>query len=72
MTAETFPARLKRLRTLAKLTQVELGQRAGVHVGTIKKWEAGEREPSYGQIPALAAALRVEPGKLFQSRKGLP
>lgn len=64
--AAQFPARLKQLRAAARMTQRELADRAGVHIDTVAKWEAGGREPLLTQLAALARALGVPPGDLFR------
>lgn len=40
------PKRLKALRRRLKLTQKELGEKIGVHVVTVTRWETGAFEPS--------------------------
>jgi transcriptional regulator with XRE-family HTH domain len=62
MTAEWFAGRLKELREQAGLTQRTLADKASVHVDAIARWEAGRREPLWGNVLALAAALGVEVG----------
>jgi transcriptional regulator with XRE-family HTH domain len=57
--AETFAARLKRLREAAGISQVELAGRAGLHTYSIAKFEQGQREPSLESAQALAKALGV-------------
>jgi transcriptional regulator with XRE-family HTH domain len=57
--AEGFGARLRELREKAGLTQEDLAERAGVKRGAVARWESGAREPSWGNIVALADALGV-------------
>lgn len=52
--------RLKKARKAAKLTQVQLGERAGVTQAAIQKIEAGKVEKT-GYLVALANALNVDP-----------
>jgi len=50
---------LKQLRKEKKLTQLKLSIIVGVHVNSVKRWEAGERYPGPGEMQALAQALGV-------------
>jgi transcriptional regulator with XRE-family HTH domain len=59
MTAETFAAKLKRLRETAGLTQNELAERAGMNPFGVAKLEQGARKPTWATVQALAAALGV-------------
>jgi transcriptional regulator with XRE-family HTH domain len=56
-----FGPRLRALRTAAGLTQVELASLAGIHHHSLTKLEAGERDPNWATVLALAAALKCEP-----------
>ena len=40
------PKRLKLLRKRLKLTQKQLGEKIGVHVVTVTRWETGTNVPS--------------------------
>ncbi len=58
--------RLKSLRLAQKLSQSELGRRAGSHPVTICEWEKGNTEGIKVQsIQKLAAALNVTPTELL-------
>lgn len=59
MNLERFPAMLRQLRIGAGLTQDDLAERVGVKRDAVARWEAGRREPSWGNILALASALGV-------------
>ncbi len=54
-----FPARLKASRELRKLTQAELGQRAGLPSTTISHFESGSRKPSFDNLKRLTRVLAV-------------
>ena len=54
-----FPARLKATRELRKLTQAELGQRAGLPSTTISHFESGSRKPSFDNLKRLTRVLAV-------------
>lgn len=55
--AETFAARLRRLRERAGLTQEALAACLGVTRQAVARWESGTREPSLATAELLAAAL---------------
>lgn len=52
-----FAERLKALRTKAGLSQRELSRRSGVAVSTIRQFEYGLRQPTYGTLVKLAQGL---------------
>lgn len=50
----------KRIRAIRKskgLTQIEVAEKAGIAVNSLRLYEAGKRVPNLGQIQAIAAAL---------------
>ncbi len=51
--------RLKRLRTVKKMSQAALAKRAGLTREYVNKLEAGKQDPSLTTINALAKALGV-------------
>lgn len=55
-------------RRIARMTQQELADAAGVHVGTLRKIERGARGAGDNVMESLAAALGVEPSVLLGSR----
>jgi transcriptional regulator with XRE-family HTH domain len=55
----SFQAKLKDLRTAAGLSQAGLSEQSGIPLGTIRLWEQGHREPSYGMLVKLAKGLGV-------------
>jgi transcriptional regulator with XRE-family HTH domain len=55
-----FAARLRDLRTGAKMTQHELAEKAGMHRQTIAQLETGVRKPTWESVQALAKALGVD------------
>lgn len=55
-------------RRIARMTQQELADAAGVHVGTLRKIERGARGASDDVVEALAAALGVDPSLLLGNR----
>lgn len=56
-----FGGLLRRYRTAAGLTQVELAERAGYYVNYVRKLERGDRRPSRQVTLALARALNLSP-----------
>ena len=68
-----FAERLKALRHQANLSQPVLAQRSGVGVSTIRQFEYGRREPTFGTLLKLADGLGVslaafEPTKQRQKK----
>ena len=55
-----FNDRLRELRDKAGLTQVQLAERAGIPIGSVRAHEQGQRIPSWGSVVALARALGVD------------
>lgn len=61
----TFASHLKALRLQAGLTQEELAEKSGLHVGTIMKLERSARLPGVRVIWPLADALAVDANTLL-------
>ena len=58
-TATSLSANLQALRELRKLTQAELGARAGIAAASISHFETGQRTPSLDSLVKLADALQM-------------
>ena len=58
--AESFGARLQRLRTAQGLTQGQLAARLGVSEPSISAWELDKARPKAGRVEVLANMLGVE------------
>jgi len=58
-TGEALAVNLKTLRELRKLTQAELGSRAGMGAASISHFGTGQRTPSLDSLVKLADALGV-------------
>jgi transcriptional regulator with XRE-family HTH domain len=56
--------RLRALRQRAFLTQVELGEKAGMSEATINRLESGKHDARISTARKLAAALGVSPAEL--------
>lgn len=59
-----FGPRLARIRTDAGFTQSSLARAVGLSQSAISQIEAGERNPTYDTIRALAEALKLTPAHL--------
>jgi transcriptional regulator with XRE-family HTH domain len=66
---ERFAANLRRLRTDAGLTQMELGLRCNMENSVISRYERGLRDPQLDAIAALAEGLGVPATALVE---GIP
>ena len=66
---ERFAANLKQLRVACDMTQEDLAHAAGLHVTALSKIERADRAPRFPTVVALAAALNVPAGRLFE---GIP
>ena len=70
---ETFGQRLRRIRTKQGMSQVALGERAGMDRSHIIKIETGRiMEPATETVQRLAAALGVAPSDLMPVADMLP
>jgi transcriptional regulator with XRE-family HTH domain len=63
---ERFAANVERLRRRDRLSVEELAERSDVEPGELREILAADREAAYGTIAALAGALGVEAGELFE------
>ena len=54
-----FASHLRALREKAGLTQLQLAERAGMHLRGITKLEQGDREPAWVTVLTLSKALGV-------------
>jgi len=59
MSIPNFGTNLQTLRELRKLTQAELGTRAGIAAASISHFETGQRAPSLDSLVKLADALNI-------------
>lgn len=62
---EQAPNRIRELRSLAKMSQEQLGERVGVHKVTISDLERGKVELTLTYMRRLAKALKVGIDELF-------
>ena len=50
---------IKQMRKLTDMTQEDLGEKIGVSLKTIQRWEKNERTPNVSIIPKLAEVLQT-------------
>ena len=55
----TLGERIKELRKMNQLTQVELAQKLNVTKGTVSTWETNSRTPSFDTLEQLCDMFRV-------------
>jgi len=60
-----MPAKLRKLRTDAALSQHELAKMAGLAYSTVNKLENQREQPRPKTVRALARALKVKPVELM-------
>ena len=61
--------RMKKARKAAGLTQIQVAQRAGIAVNSLRLYEAGKRQPRLDQLQRIAAALGVSVSDLLGQDK---
>ena len=64
-----FGARMRSLRQAQEISQEALAERAGLHRTYVGSVERGERNVALDNIYAIADALRVDVGQLFDDRR---
>jgi transcriptional regulator with XRE-family HTH domain len=69
---ERFAANIERLRRRERLSIEELAERSEVDVGELGEILGADREAGYGTIAALAGALGVRAGELFEGISWTP
>ena len=58
-------ANLRQQRKKAGLTQIELAEKLGISIATLRRWEAGETAPTGTRIIELANLLKVSPDEII-------
>lgn len=56
-------------RKQAGLTQIELAEKLGVSIATLRRWEAGETSPNGTRIMEIAALLGISPDGLISNKE---
>lgn len=64
--SDILGAEIKRRRTLAELTQEDLGRACGVGQTGVAMWESGHRLQTVDRLVAVARALGVQPSTLVR------
>ena len=60
-----FGENLRKVRTLRRLSQLELANRSGLHQTIISHFETGKRSPSFENLVKLANALECASDELI-------
>ena len=60
----TISSNIRILRKKAGFTQIELAEKLGVSIATLRRWEAGETAPNGTRIIELANLLEVSPDEI--------
>jgi transcriptional regulator with XRE-family HTH domain len=64
--------RLRESRKLKRLTLKDLSVRSGVALSTLSKMELGQTSVAYDKVAAVARALSLDVGQLFDTRARAP
>ncbi len=62
----TVSANIRQLRKKAGFTQIELAEKVGVSIATLRRWEAGETSPTGTKIIEIADLLGVLPDEIVR------
>ena len=62
-------ANIRQLRKKAGLTQIELAEKLGVSIATLRRWEAGETSPTGTRIIELANLLNISPDEVVRENE---
>ena len=57
-------------RKQAGLTQIELAEKLGVSIATLRRWEAGETAPNGTRILEIASIFGISPDGLISDKEG--
>ena len=61
-------ANIRLARKTAGLTQIQLAEKLGVSIATLRRWEAGETAPTGTRIIELANLLKISPDDIVAER----
>ena len=59
-------ANLRQQRKKVGLTQIELADKLGVSIATLRRWESGETAPTGTRIVEIANLLKISPDELIK------
>ncbi len=62
-------ANLRLQRKKAGFTQIELAEKLGVSIATLRRWESGETAPTGTRIIELANLLKVSPDEIIKDNE---
>ena len=62
---EQLGKKIKKARQKAELTQVQVAEKAGIHVNYYARIERGEENPSFDVIESIAKALKVKSSEIL-------
>lgn len=62
-------ANIRLQRKRAGLTQIDLADKLGVSIATLRRWEAGETSPTGTRIIELANLLHISPDEIVNDDK---
>lgn len=65
-----YAATIKKYRKLRNMSQEDLSNTSGINVSTIKKYEAGFRNPKYEQLEKIASALGINVNSFYDNSIG--
>jgi transcriptional regulator with XRE-family HTH domain len=65
MGSQQLGRNIKKARQNARLTQVEVAEKADIHVNYFARIERGEVNPSYEILESIAKALKVKSSEIF-------
>lgn len=61
-------ANIRLARKTAGLTQIQLAEKLGVSIATLRRWEAGETAPTGTRIIELANLLKISPDDIVAEK----
>lgn len=61
----SFASRLKELRMIAHISQIELAEQLHVSRAAVANWETGRTRPDIANIPALCSLLDISIEEFF-------
>ena len=70
--AETFGAKLLRIRTEREMTRYALAKKCGLSQAGLSKLESGERQPAWDTVQKIALALGVGCSEFVDPSLALP
>lgn len=69
---DTWPIRLKKLRSVTRLSQAKVARALGIAPASVAQWEIGRSKPSLDRLPLLASLYGVTLEELCGNDLGTP